>query len=100
MVDCDVPLAAVASVCGSPCSPRTGDREVDGEVARVCSETLLGFEVEGEWEVMEGDETEDVRVFLSEGAELVAFEDEGAEGAADGGGAGATTLANERPLKL
>ena len=74
--------------------------EVEGEVARVCSDTLLGFEVGGEWEEIEGDDTEDVRAFFSDGAEPVVAEDEGAEGAADGGGAGATTLANDRPLKL
>lgn len=39
--------------------------EVEGEVARVCSETLLGFEVEGECEEAEVEEAEVVRFFFS-----------------------------------
>lgn len=86
--------------------------EVEGEVARVCSEILLGFEVGGECDEMEAEDTDagPVVVFSCVCAVAVFCEEDdddtledvgvGPDAEEDGGGAGATTLANERPFIL
>lgn len=51
---------------------------MEGEVARVCSETLLGFEVDGDCDEAEVEDAEAVRFFFSDcaGAEALVCEDE------------------------